>query len=107
MIIDHRTYTFRPGTIQEHIKRYEEKGYPVQTRHLGEPVGWYYSEIGTLNQVIHMWAYEDLADRSRKRAAMQADPEWQAYLKESAELGYLVKQRNSILIPAPFFKPQG
>jgi hypothetical protein len=53
-----------------------------------------------------MWAYDDVADRQEKRAAMQADPEWQAYLKESAELGYLIRQENSLLIPAPFFEPK-
>ena len=34
---------------------------------------------------------------------MQADPDWQNYLKISAEAGYLEKQQNKILMPAPFF----
>ncbi|MCC2663095.1 MAG: superfamily protein, partial [Geminicoccaceae bacterium] len=46
----------------------------------------------------------DAADRARKRAAMQADPEWQAFLKLSAEAGYLLAQENRLLTPAPFFK---
>ncbi len=32
---------------------------------------------------------------------MAADPEWQAYLKKSAEAGYLVSQTNKILMPVP------
>jgi hypothetical protein len=47
-----------------------------------------------------MWAYEDLADRAKRRAAMQADPEWQAYLKKV--VGFVVSQENKILTPAPF-----
>ena len=35
-------------------------------------------------------------------AAMQADPEWQAYLKASAEAGYLVNQQNQLMTPAAF-----
>lgn len=105
MIIDHRTYTLHPGKLAEFLKLYETKGYPIQTKHLGEPWGWFTSmDIGQLNQVVHMWAYEDLADRARRRAAMQADPEWQAYLKEAAPL--LQHMENKILSPAPFFRPK-
>src|SRR4051794_5222521 len=35
-------------------------------------------------------------------AAMQADPDRQAYLKLSAEAGYLEKQENKLLLTAPF-----
>ncbi len=101
MIVDHRTYTLRPGTIKDYLALYEEKGFPVQTRHLGEPLGWYVSmDIGPLNQIVHLWAYEDLADRARRRAALQADPEWQAFIAEGAKM--IVHMENKILHPAPF-----
>jgi hypothetical protein len=35
---------------------------------------------------------------------MQADPEWQAFLKMSAEAGYLIQQENRILVPPAFFE---
>jgi len=35
---------------------------------------------------------------------MQADPDWQKFLELGAEAGYLVSQRNVILMPAPFFE---
>jgi hypothetical protein len=54
---------------------------------------------------VHIWAYEDAADRERKRAAMQADPDWQAFLARSGEAGYLESQENWQLNEAPFFKP--
>lgn len=101
MIVDHRTYTLRPGTLAEYVKTYESEGYAIQTRHLDKPVGWYTSmDIGALNQIVHLWGYEDLADRARRRAAMQADPEWQAYLKKVTPL--LATMENKILTPAPF-----
>ncbi|MGI9436498.1 MAG: NIPSNAP family protein, partial [Geminicoccaceae bacterium] len=52
---------------------------------------------------IHVWAYEDAADRAKRRAAMQADPDWQAFLKKSAEAGNLIAQENQILTPPSFF----
>jgi hypothetical protein len=51
---------------------------------------------------VHIWAYEDAADRMKKRAAMAADPEWQNYLKLNGEAGYLIGQQTSLMIPAKF-----
>ena len=46
--------------------------------------------------------FEDAADRTRKRAAMGSDPEWQNYLKLADEAGFLIEQRNSLMVPASF-----
>lgn len=104
MIFDHRTYTCRPGTIQQQLALYEEHGLRVQVRHLGEPALYGVTETGPINSYIHVWAYESAADREQRRAAMQADPEWQIYLKLSAEAGYLVAQENRILVAPGFFR---
>ena len=101
MIVDHRTYTLHPGKMKEYVERYEREGKEVQTRHLGQPVGWYTStDIGALNQVVHLWAYESLEDRARRRAAMAADPEWLAFLAKQTPL--IQHQENKILSPAVF-----
>ena len=47
-------------------------------------------------------AYPDAGDRARKRATMMSDPEWLNYLKLADEAGYLVDQRNSLMMPASF-----
>lgn len=104
MIVDHRTYTLIPGKLPAFLKLYEEKGLPTQTKHLGAPIGWYVSmDIGELNQVVHLWQYEDLADRAARRANLAADPAWGEYLKEG--MAFMQKMENKILSPAPFFKP--
>lgn len=103
MIFDHRTYACHPGRIKAHMKLYEEHGWDVQRRHLGEPVVYGAVETGDVNSYVHIWVYEDAADRAKKRAALAADPEWQAFLKLSAESGNLLRQVNTILTPAPFF----
>jgi hypothetical protein len=58
MIIDHRTYTVAHGRMQEYLARYEREALPLQLKYLGNLVGFYVSEIGPLNQVVHLWAYE-------------------------------------------------
>src|SRR5690348_14658336 len=35
MLIDHRTYTVKPGTLAKHLKIYEEFGLAPQKKHLG------------------------------------------------------------------------
>jgi hypothetical protein len=102
MLLDVRTYTCRPGTIKAHLELYEKYGFAPQKRHLGEPVAYLITETGPINTYIHIWAYDSAADREKKRAAMQADPDWQDYLRRSAEAGYLVSQENRLMTPASF-----
>ena len=102
MLIDHRTYTVRPGTMPQQLKLYEEFGLAAQKRHLGEPLAYLVAESGELNTYVHIWVYKDAADRATKRAAMAADPEWQAYVQKNGEAGYLIAQKNSLMTPAAF-----
>lgn len=103
MLLDHRTYTCRPGTIASHLKLYGEHGFAVQRKHLGDPVVYAATETGDVNSYVHIWCFEDAADRAAKRAAMKADPAWAAYLQKSAEAGYLISQVNCLLTPTEFF----
>lgn len=107
MLIDHRTYACRPGTLKKHLALYEQLGWRVQTRHLGQPVAQLVAETGDVNTYVQIWAYEDAADRAQRRAVLQADPEWAAYLERSAEAGYLIRQQNTLMVPAPFASPPG
>ncbi len=102
MLYDHRTYTCKPGTIRKALELYAEHGFAAQKRHLGEPVVYAITEVGNVNQYVHIWRYTDVADRAKRRGAMQADPEWQNFIKLSAEAGYLVSQENKLLLTAPF-----
>jgi len=102
MIVEERMYTLQPGKVPDFLKHYQEEGMALQTRHLPAMVGYYFTEIGPLNMIIHMWGYEDLNHRAQCRAKMLADPEWQAYVKKVQPL--LVNQETRILNPAPFFK---
>ncbi|HWA12674.1 MAG TPA: NIPSNAP family protein [Burkholderiales bacterium] len=103
MLLDVRTYTCKPQTIKKHIALYEKMGKEPQTRHLGQPLAYLTTETGNPNQYIHIWVYEDAADRERRRAAMWKDPEWLAYIEESARLGALEAQENRLMNPVPFF----
>lgn len=104
-IVDYRTYTAHPGKLGAFLSVYESDAMQVQLRHLGNCVGWYMSDIGPQNEVVHMWGYRDIADRQQRRNAMQADPAWPPYLTKGTAL--LANMENAILRPAPFWKPAG
>lgn len=103
MIYDHRTYTCRPGTIRKQMALYAEHGWKTQRHHLGDPVVFAATETGNVNSYVHIWVYQNAADREERRQRLQQDPDWISYLKMSAEAGNLVSQVNAILTPAPFF----
>lgn len=100
MIVDHRTYTVAHGRAKEYLALLEELGLPVQLEHLGNLIGYFQTTLGPLNQLVHLWGYEDLGDMERRRAARDQDPRWTEYKKKSA--GMLVAQENKILAPTAF-----
>lgn len=102
MIVDHRTYTFRPGTVQRWLKKYESEGLPIQKQYLGTFLGLFITEVGNLHQVVFMWAYESLGDRETRRAAMEADPRWDKFISEIWELDAIQEQNIKMLRPASF-----
>src|SRR5438093_1183757 len=62
-----RTYTLYAGKMAEAANLYQEFGYPAlqkggQDRKL---VGYFQSDTGTINQLVHMWKFDDDSDRRR------------------------------------------
>jgi len=102
VLIDHRTYTVRPGTMPAQAELYSKLAYPVQLRYMGEPLYYLLAESGELNTMVHGWVYENAGDREAKRAKMAADPDWKHYLAENAKAGNVMQQRNVLKVPAPF-----
>jgi hypothetical protein len=62
-------------------------------------VGLWATEAPQVNEVCHMWAYSDLNARAAARAAMQTDPSWQAFLRDST--GLLEELHSTVMLPAP------
>jgi NIPSNAP len=102
VLIDHRNYRIRAGFVPAHLDIYEKHGFAAQSRHLGKPFAYLFTESGEVNTLVHMWLYDDVADRAKKRAAMAADPEWQNYLRLNNEAGYVVSQQNNLMLPTKF-----
>ena len=102
MIVDHRVYTLRPGTVQPFLELFEREGLPLYLQYCGKLAGYYVSDSGELNQVIHLWGFDDLNDRQRRRAEMAKDPAWHEFMRRNEELGALLHQESKIVSPARF-----
>lgn len=101
MIVEERIYTLHHGKVPEYLQLYAEEGRSPQMELLGCNVGYYSTDIGPQNVVVHLWAYADLAQRELRRAALAADPRWQAYVPKIRPL--MLVQETRILKPASFF----
>jgi len=100
MIYDVRTYDITPRMLSAYVDVYRTHAMPVADRHGLRLVGFFTSRIGKLNQIVHIWEYDDLADMERRRAARDADPGWAGYREAAA--GMIVAQENKIMGGAPF-----
>lgn len=100
MIVEERIYTFKPGTLPEFLTLYEKEGYAIHTKYLGLPVGYFTTEIGPLNQLVHMWKYESHDDRNDRRARLYADTDWMTFVPKTAK--FIDRMENKILTPTSF-----
>lgn len=100
MIVEMRTYTTPSGKVPEFVKAYTELGASVQIPILGGLIGAFTTEIGPLNQIVHLWGYEDLGDRAKRRAELAAHKDWGAYLKAATPL--LAAMENKVMLPLPW-----
>lgn len=97
MILDCRIYTFTVGSLPGYLKLYKEKGLPTQQSHLGKPVVFHTSIVGQLHRLVHVWSYSSVEDRERRRAALESDPRWLAFVREAGQLGVILNQENMLL----------
>ncbi len=100
MIVEERTYHVFTGKLPEVVRLYETEGTALQQRILGNLIGAFTVDVGALSSIVQLWAYDDYAERERRRADLQADPAWKAFLAKLQPL--LHTQENRILVPTSF-----
>ena len=101
MIYELRTYTLKPGSVPEFEERFTKRQ-PFREKHskLG---GFWHTEFGPLNEVVHIWPYESLQHRQDVRDAMAKDSD----LQKMGGSDLIVSQDSEIYLPAPFMRPLG
>ena len=102
MLYEVRTYTLRPGTVAEFEERFAKR-LPFREKHSKLGAFWH-TEFGPLNQVIHVYPYDDLGHRTRVRTAMAQDTAL-AQLPGGGDL--IAAMESEIMNPAPFMHALG
>ncbi len=104
MIQELRTYTLVPGTQGQYLKLSSEVGRKTRGDKYGKLEGFWYTEFGTLNQVVHLWTFDSLNERERLRSELAKNEDWtKGYIPQIRSM--LLAQENKILSAALPLQP--
>ena len=101
MIYEVRTYTLKPGSVAKFEENFAA-ALPHREKYSKLGAFWH-TEIGPLNQVIHVWPYESVEERNSIREVAGKDPNWPP--KNDPDM--YVSMNSEIFNPAPFMRPLG
>lgn len=97
-VFELRTYQLNPGTLLQWEQTWR-KGIEARRRFV-EPVGAWFSQVGRLHQVHHMWQYPDLQTRKETREKAWKLDGWAETVSKTAEYSRLMD--SIILLPLPY-----
>ena len=99
-IYELRTYQVTVGKMAEVTRLYKEQGWPALDKHPKKLVGYFTGDIGALNQLVHLWKFDDDADRRAFWAGLFSDPDFMAFAVQLRPL--LQSQENKLMMAAPW-----
>lgn len=98
-----RTYTLYVGKMGEATELYNKYGFPALQKggHDAKLVGYFQGDTGTINQIVHMWKFDDDADRRAHWKAVFANPDFMdGFASKFRPL--VMTQEVKLLHPAPW-----
>ena len=98
-----RTYDIAMGKTPEYMAAVREIALPVRESYGVKLAGWYYTDIGALNKVVHIWAYRDFAHFEEAREAFRNDERWLNDYVPRVK-GMILRQENQIMRASDFFE---
>jgi hypothetical protein len=77
MINELRMYTTRPGKMKDVVNASATVAQKIRGGDsYGKLIGHWWSEIGKMNQYVHMWEYKDPEEMRRLRSELAAKEDW-------------------------------
>jgi hypothetical protein len=99
MIMEHRIYTMRPGNVAAFVQAQIDRGFDIMHPLIGNCVGYFDTFAGPADQIVHLWAFDDLEDWRARYNAVYGIPELQPYFLTVRPL--MLAQEVKMLVPAP------
>src|SRR5690349_20502952 len=104
MLYELRRYDVMPGKLPALIDRFGTFTVPKWKDHGFRLVGFWTPLLGEKsNQLVYMWAWESLEERTKKNSVWQADPDRAKKWAETEANGPLVKRvYNQLMEPTAY-----
>ncbi len=103
MIYEMRIYDLQLGAVPKYMEAVREVSVKVRADFGVKLAGWYYTDVGPLNRVYHIWAYDSYAHYEEVKDKVREDPRWvNDFLPRVA--GLVLKQETQI-VKSPDFAP--
>ncbi|XP_040580839.1 protein NipSnap [Lepeophtheirus salmonis] len=103
-VYDVRSYIVKPGSMYDWAN-YWSKGMKCRMQVRPDiPYGGFFTQIGQLHTIHHLWCYKDLADRKSCRESTWNQPEWNSVVSNTVPL--IKEMSTKILEPLPFSPTQ-
>ncbi|WP_417516896.1 NIPSNAP family protein [Minwuia sp.] len=99
-IYELRTYTLHTGKLGEAVELYKTIGWPALQKHPEKLVGYFTGDVGAMNKIIHIWKFDDDADRRAFWAGVFSDDEFMKFAGKFRPL--VLTQENQLMLNAPW-----
>lgn len=99
MIIEQRRYVAKPGHLQTFFALQEVRGYTLVKPILERLIGYFESADDTVEDILHLWRYDDFSDWIARLHGLYHVPELEDYFRTVRPI--LAAQDNKFLEPAP------
>ena len=99
-IFELRTYTLHVGKLSSAIKIYEELGWPALKKYKANIIRYYIGDVGALNQIIHVWQFEDDNSRRELWKTIYDDKDFIKFALKFRPL--VLTQENKLMTAAPW-----
>ena len=99
-IFELRTYTLHVGKLSKAIGIYQDLGWPALQKYKKNIIRYYIGDVGALNQIIHVWQFEDDNSRRELWKIIYKDKDFIKFASEFRPL--VLSQENKLMTAAPW-----
>ncbi len=104
-IYEKRTYSIKVGQMENISDLYAKEGYPIlEAAGLADNlIGYFISDTGRLHQLIHIWKFENDAERRKFWAKVYANEE---FMEVAGRIRALIETQEVQLLRSASWGPQ-
>ena len=99
MLFEQRSYTLKPGCVEDFWQAQRDRGYELMRPILERQVGYFATLSGPADHVVHLYRYDSYEDWKQRLHGLYGVAALQPYFSKARAL--MLAQENCFLTPAP------